>query len=134
MGSSYPSFALKGPATPSFPENNTSQKKLTQLVVTTLILLLIQILFDLHDVSGLKDAECCSIAYVDINKTALGNDDVLPFPVSNYRSFPPLFATNLTAGKWKMIPKRGLQREPSYSLLVCIILQRSSKRIITQSL
>ena len=134
MGSSYPSFALKGPATPSFPENNTSQKKLTQLVVTTLILLLIQILFDLHDVSGLKYAECCSLVYVDINKTALGNDDVLPFPVSNYRSFPPLFATNLTAGKWKMIPKRGLQREPSYSLLVCILLQRSSKRIITQSL
>ena len=134
MGSSYPSFALKGPATPSFPENNTSQKKLTQLVVTTLILLLIQILFDLHDVSGLKDAECCSLVYVDINKTALGNDDVLPFPVSNYRSFPPLFATNLTAGKWKMIPKRGLQREPSYSLLVCILLQRSGKRIITQSL
>ena len=134
MGSSYPSFALKGPATPSFPENNTSQKKLTQLVVTTLILLLIQILFDLHDVSGLKDAECCSLVYVDINKTALGNDDVLPFPVSNYRSFPPLFATDLTAGKWKMIPKRGLQREPSYSLLVCILLQRSSKRIITQSL
>ena len=107
MGSSYPSFALKGPATPSFPENNTSQKKLTQLVVTTLILLLIQILFDLHDVSGLKDAECCSLVYVDINKTALGNDDVLPFPVSNYRSFPPLFATNLTAGKWKRSQREG---------------------------
>ena len=82
MGSSYPSFALKGPATPSFPENNTSQKKLTQLVVTTLILLLIQILFDLHDVSGLKDAECCSLAYVDPNGTELGNGDVLPFQLS----------------------------------------------------
>ena len=35
----------------------------TQLIVTTLILLLIQILFNLHDVSSSKDAECYSIAY-----------------------------------------------------------------------
>ena len=50
--------------------------------LTILILLLIQILFDLHDVSGLKDAECCSLAYVDPNGTELGNGDVLPFQLS----------------------------------------------------
>ena len=39
------------------------KETVTQLIVTTLILLLIQILFNLHDVSGSKDAECCAIAY-----------------------------------------------------------------------
>ena len=47
-----------------------------------MILLLIQILFNLHDVSGLKDAECCSLTYVDPNRTELGNDNVLPFQLS----------------------------------------------------
>ena len=77
MGSNYLSFALKVPANPSFPENNISQKKIAKLVVTTLILLLILILFYLSDVSGLKDTECYSLAYVDPNRTELGNYDVL---------------------------------------------------------
>ena len=103
----------------------------TQFVVTTMTLLLIQILFNLHDVSSLKDAECCSSTYVDPNRTELGNDNVLPFQLS--KLFSPLCTANLTAGKWKVICTRGLQRE-SFSPLVCIPLQRSSKRIITQSL
>ena len=39
------------------------KETVTQLTVTTLILLLIQILFNLHDVSGSKDADCYSRAY-----------------------------------------------------------------------
>lgn len=108
-----------------------SKKTVTQFVVTIMILLLIQILFNLHDASGLKDAECCSLTYVDPNRTELSNDSVLPFQLS--KLFSPLCTANLTAGKWKVICTRGLQRE-SFSPLVCIPLQRSSKRIITQSL
>ena len=106
MGSNYLSFALKVPATPSFPENNIPQKKYCTVCSYNLdsITNLDSVLS--CDVSGLKDTECCSLAYVDPNRTELGNDDVLPFPVS--KSFPPPCALNLTAEKWKMIPKRGL--------------------------
>ena len=43
---------------------------------------------------------------VDPNKTELGDDDVLPFQLS--KLFSPLCAANLTAGRWKVIPARGL--------------------------
>ena len=79
---------------------------MTQLVVTTLMLLLIQITCDLHDVSGLKDAECCSLVYVDSSRTELIDDYVLPFPVG--KLFPQPYAANLSAEKWKMTPTRGL--------------------------
>ena len=79
---------------------------MTQLVVTTLILLLIQIMFDLRDASGLKDAECCSLVYVDSSRTELSDDDVLPFPVG--KLFPQPYAANLSAEKWKMTPTGGL--------------------------
>ena len=43
---------------------------------------------------------------VDTNKTELGDDDVLPFQFS--KLFSSLRAANLTAGRWKVIPARGL--------------------------
>ena len=43
---------------------------------------------------------------VDPNKTELGNDDVLPFQLC--KLFSPLCAANLTVGRWKVIPARGL--------------------------
>ena len=110
MGSSYHCFDLKVPATSSFAKNNISQRKkkktVTQLAVTTLILLLIHILFNIHEVPSLKDAECYYLTYVDPKRTELGNDNVLPFQLS--KLFSPLCAANLTAGKWKVIPTRGL--------------------------